>query len=197
MFSLRYSDLKIKTVGKETSKPRGFAGCYGKQIQASQSTCSKAFQASQWGARALRAFTQWCVSSAVFESRTGLWTRSGETWRLPTVSQTGVAVPCPHLPGGPHGAAPTPNGECAGATVPCPAGWPGGCRRGPSCGLHACHGSGLRCVGMGTGRNREAAQYYFSVFYIFQFALCELPIRVSILPSWPSPLNCGFVKKTK
>lgn len=63
--------FKNKTVGKETTKPGGLAGCYDKQVAASQSVCRKAFRSSQWGARAVREAAQWGASSAVFESPTG------------------------------------------------------------------------------------------------------------------------------
>lgn len=201
--------FKSKTVGKETTKPRRLAGRYNKQIEVSQSVCRKTSRPSQWGSRAMRAAAQWGASGAVFESATGPWVGSCETLRHPTAPRTPVAAPVRTSQCGPHGAAPTPDGECARAAVSFPARWPGrlparpwqSCLEARAWGPHRCH-SLLRaalCRGRGSGGTGKPSNTIFLLFTFFsQFALCELPIGICTLSSRPRSLKCGFVLlKTK
>lgn len=174
--------FKNKTVGKETTKPCRLAGCYNKQIGVSQSVCRKTSRPSQWGARAVRAAAQWGASGAVFESATGPWEVSSETLRLPTAPRTPVAPPVRTSQRGPHGAAPTPDGECARAAVSCPARWPGRLPARPwqsslearAWGPHRCH-SLLRAAlrwGWGPGGTGKPSSTMFLLFTFFHSLLC-------------------------
>lgn len=152
----------------------------------------------------MRAATQWGASGAVFESATRPW--SGEAARS-WVSQRRHGLRWQRWvrtsQRGPHGAAPTPDGECARATVPCPSRRPERLpvRPGQSC-LKAkawgpypvTHCAALRCSGdedQEEPGSRPVPLLYFS--YFSQFALCELTISVCTLPSRPRSWKCGFV----